>query len=105
MNIPVPVSQPARSRARVVAAAKSKAWRDARKAEADADAAIIAGLMRAAKAVIAPCGRMRCSPKPIDVHAIVVDAMACLTVNGEMSAGEAKARVVARLTHYATPKP
>lgn len=104
MNIPVPVSQTSRSRARLVAAEKARAWREARKAETDTDAAIVVGLLKAAHAFIHETGTMRCSPGPVDVHTVVVDAMAHLAMSGDVTPAEAKARVVARLTHH-TPRP
>jgi hypothetical protein len=102
MNIPVPLTS--RSRARVVAAEKARAWREARKAETDTDAAIVLGLLKAARAFIHETGTMRCSPKPVDVHSVVVDAMAHLAMSGDVTPGEAKRRIIARLTHH-TPRP
>lgn len=105
MNIPSPASQTSRSRARLVAAAKAKAWRDARKAEADADAAIVRGLVTALSGYVTPEGRMKCRGEAVAVHEVVVEAMAALAIATGIEAADAKARIVQRLTVAATPRP
>lgn len=105
MNIPTPVSAPRRSKARVLAAAKAKSWRNQRKAEADADAAIVTGLVTALSGYVTPEGRMKCKGKAVAVHEVVVEAMAALVIATGIEAADAKARIVARLTHAATSRP
>ncbi|MCJ2088486.1 hypothetical protein MKK88_21240 [Methylobacterium sp. E-005] len=104
MNIPTPISEPSRSRARVLAAAKTKAWRDARKAEAEADNAIVRGLVEAVSGYIAPDGRMKARAESVDLHSVVVGAMAILKVSADIETRDAMDRVIARLTHAATPR-
>ncbi|MCJ2015573.1 MULTISPECIES: hypothetical protein [unclassified Methylobacterium] len=100
----MPVSEPARSLARVIAAAKTRAWREARKAEADADAAIVRGLVKALDGHLSPEGRMKCRNGAVTVHQVVVEAMAGLSIASGLDAAVARDRVIARLTVAATPR-
>ena len=104
MNIPTTHSAPRMSRARVLAAAKAKAWRDRQRNDAATDAAIVRGLVEAVSGYIAPDGGMKARCEAVDLHSVVVGAMAILKVSTDIETRDAMDRVIARLTHHATPR-
>ncbi|WP_243952309.1 hypothetical protein [Methylobacterium sp. J-067] len=103
MIIPVTPSQ--QSKARLVAATRTKRWRDQRKADALTDAAIVQGLVEAVSGYVTADGRMKARVDAVDLHSAIVGAMACLKISGDLETREAMDRVIARLTHAAKSRP